>query len=222
MKNDDSNTWEPDPQLLAAYFDGEMEGRDELADLRARVEAWLESHARGVVEWNAHKQLQQLWAETTPADPSPQQWEAARERAEVRRTRSEAARRWSWLNAGAMAASIALVFGVLFGVMRWQQTPARTGIAIATMPRMLPAIVEHQEFLEVLPVATSSEVTVLRVDGADTDALAVGTLPVIGPLELADPGDVLVFERPDSLDQKLTVRQNGPHRPMIWARIDTE
>ncbi len=220
MKNDATNTWKPDPQLLAAYFDGEMEGRDELADLRAHVEAWLESHPEGLAEWTAHKQLQQLWSATTPAEPSPAAWDKAHERA-TRRKHMVATPRWSWLKAGAMAASIAVAFGVLFGTLRWLQSPERTGEAIAFRPKFqtLPPATGLDE---VLPVAVAAEITILRVDGTDIDALAVGTLPVIGALELADPGDVLVFERPDSPDQMLTVRQNGPHRPVIWARINTE
>ena len=44
MNAPNHHDWTPDPQLLAAYFDGELEGRDDRADLRARVEAWLEQH----------------------------------------------------------------------------------------------------------------------------------------------------------------------------------
>lgn len=221
MKNETTNTWKPDPQLLAAYFDGEMEGRDELADLRTRVETWLDSHPDGLVEWTAHKQLQQLWCATTPTEPSPAAWQATRERATTRRKPAVTLSRWSWLTAGALAASIALTFGVLFGTLRWATSPERTGELIAIQPRIVPTPVGPND-IEAFEVARADEITILRVDGPDIDTLAVGTLPVIGELELADPGDVLVFERPDSPDQMLTVRQNGPHRPMIWARINTE
>jgi hypothetical protein len=66
------------------------------------------------------------------------------------------------------------------------------------------------------------EVEILRVEGADTGTLVVGALPVHGPLELADPGEVTVTSiEPDARDQMVPViRSTG--RPMIWARLDSE
>jgi hypothetical protein len=65
---------------------------------------------------------------------------------------------------------------------------------------------------------------VLLVDGADTQTLVVGQLPVQGPLVLAEPGDVeRISSQPDALDNMVpTFRLHGPHRPMIWARLDEE
>jgi hypothetical protein len=77
---------------------------------------------------------------------------------------------------------------------------------------------------DVFPVATASEVTILRVEGSDTETLVVGTLPVHGPLELALPGEVsLTSVQPDAHDNMVPrVLLRGPSRPMIWARLDTE
>jgi hypothetical protein len=86
----------------------------------------------------------------------------------------------------------------------------------------LPAAVIPDESYEVLSVATMDEVEILRVEGADTGTLVVGALPVHGPLELADPGEVTVTSiEPDARDQMVPVmRSTG--RPMIWARLESE
>ena len=55
--------WTPDPQLLAAYFDGELEGRDDLADIRARIGVWLEEHPEAADQWTTHQNLQKLCSE---------------------------------------------------------------------------------------------------------------------------------------------------------------
>ena len=70
MNNAPDPLWKPDPQLLAAFFDGELEGRDDLADLRARLESWLEAHPHTADDAATQQQLQKLWLDTTPAEPS--------------------------------------------------------------------------------------------------------------------------------------------------------
>ena len=87
MNNAPDPKWNPDPQLLAAYFDGELEGRDDLADMRARLEAWVEEHAEARQEWAKHQQLQKLWLETTPAEPGAADWNQTLERIDTERRR---------------------------------------------------------------------------------------------------------------------------------------
>jgi hypothetical protein len=209
--------WEPDSQWLAAYFDGELEGRDDLIEMRARVEAWLEAHPEALEQCAKLRQLQKLWLDTTPVEPTNAAWQQCRggidaRRAAIERTVPRMRRPWRAL--GAIAAGVALFVGALFGVWRFAPSDidSPTPLAIASM----------DEPMEVFAVAQSDEITILRVEGADTGALVVGTLPLAGLLELADPGDVSVLHMcPDARDQMVpNVRDRG--RPLIWARIDVE
>ena len=62
--------WVPSPELLAAYFDGEFEGRDDLALLRQRLEDWLDRHPGARCELAEYHRLRHLWLETTPPEPT--------------------------------------------------------------------------------------------------------------------------------------------------------
>ena len=103
-----------------------------------------------------------------------------------------------------------LFVGVFWGGWRSLHKPADD-----PAPGQLAQHADDGDF-EVLPVATASEVTILRIDGADTDAVAVAFLPVQGELELAASGEVCISCK----CPRVNVRQDPPHRPMIWARAD--
>ena len=209
----DSPNWTPDPQLLAAYFDGELKCG---AELRARLEAWLEAHPYACEE---HHQLQKFWLDTTPAEPSAAAWNRTLDQIDARRQPPVVfpAKKGSWLTVGIMAGSIAICFGLLFGALR---TLLPTNVKSDPLALAVPT---HNES-EVFPVASAEEIVIFRIEGADTDMLVVGQLPVSGPLELAAPGEIHVFHaRPAEGDQMVpTVRQSGPRPPMIWAKLDTE
>jgi anti-sigma factor RsiW len=225
MKNAPDSDWKPDQQLLAAYFDGELEGRDDLADLRARLEAWLEEHPEAVHEWAIHQQLQKLWLDTTPAEPNAATWNRTLAQIEARRRKPVGVRRSKrpWLADSVVAASIALFFGLLFGASRFVLPTDVISDPFAVAPPEDPNKADPIA-MEIFPVATAEEVVVRRVEGADTSLLVVGQLPVNGPLELAAPGEVrVVYVRPGVGDQMMpTVLEKGPHPPMIWAKLDTD
>jgi hypothetical protein len=90
-------------------------------------------------------------------------------------------------------------------------------------PPVQPAIVKADD-VEVFPVATADEIAILHVAGADTHTVIVGELPVLGPLELAGPGEVaLTSVQPDVRDNMMPhIRMGGANRPMIWARVAEE
>lgn len=209
-------------EILAAYADGEFEGRDDLALLKQRVEDWLKSHPEAHAELAQYRRLKQLWVETTPPEPTPAQWRAVLAAIEARRTAELEPQppwpRWSprtWRIVAAVAAPVAacVALAVVWGL----QFSAHVKPLVTAPAHVLPA-----ESYEVLSVATMDEVEILRVEGADTGTLVVGALPVHGPLELADPGEVTVTSvEPDARDQMVPViRWTG--RPMIWARLDSE
>jgi anti-sigma factor RsiW len=218
MTPSDDTAWEPSPELLAAYFDGELDARDDAAVLRERLEAWLRRHPEAREELAAYRRLARLWHQTTPPEPSPETWQDVRARLhpapQARPRRPIAVRRW----AAALTAAAALV-----GLVAWYwagrgQVPDVPSAQFA-QPKAAPA-----EDMTPFPVATGDEVTILRVEGADTGTLVVGQLPVYGPLELAGPGDVdLTSVQPDLRDNMVPhVRLQWPHRPMIWAKLETE
>jgi hypothetical protein len=215
--------WQPDPQLLAAFFDGELEGRNELADMRARIEAWLEAHPEAGADWARQRALQKLWLETTPAAPTEAAWHDTLKRIDLGRKapRETAAGRHPWRWAGIAAACILMLIGAGYGVVRSLTPPEIAPLLVVAPPKDQP-VPPKEAPIEVFEVATASEIVILRVEGADTSSLVVGVPPVVGPLELADAGEVRVIHvRPDARDKMVpNVRQDRPHRPMIWARLD--
>jgi hypothetical protein len=81
----------------------------------------------------------------------------------------------------------------------------------APQPNLLAA-----DDFEVLQVASANEVTILRIEGADTEAVVVGLLPVSGELELAAAGEVCI----SCTCPHIQYRHDPPHAPMVWARAD--
>jgi hypothetical protein len=222
MNQSSGPDWQPDPQLLAAYFDGELEGRDDIGDLRARLEIWLENHPEALDEWAEHKRLQNLWLGTTPAEPAAGWNQTLDQIAARRRLPGRAGRRRPWLAVGIIAASVAVLVGLLVAGWRMLTPPAvENNMPIANVAKGQP---KAEEELEVFPVATADEIIVRRIDGADTGLLASARFPVEGPLELAKPGDVRVFfVGRDPADRMMaTGMEGGSHVPMIYAKLDTE
>lgn len=204
------NDWKPDPQLLSAYFDGELESRTELADMRARIQAWLMSHPDAAEESEG---LEKLWLETTPVQPSASQMQGVLNRIDAQQHRRAASSRRPWLVAGAIAASVVLFVGVLYGTVR---------TFLAVNPNVGPVVIHPHadplDELDVLNVALASEVTILRFEGDDTNAVVVGDMPVTGVLAWADPGEVCISCK----CPRVNVRQDPPHRPMVWPRVGAE
>ncbi len=210
-----ADDWSPEPQLLAAYFDGELDGRPAYAALRRRIAQWLHEHPDAGAVLDDYRRLRHLWRDTAPPDPGPEAWRSVAD--ELARLPLPSGRRDRWRRWGAalLAAAAAVALAVGLGVGRGpapdrSPPPARR---TATPPPD-----------EILPVATAAEVTILRVEGDDTPTLVVGELPLQGPLELAGPGEVVLTSvQPDGRDRMLPhVRMDQGHRPMIWARVDPD
>jgi hypothetical protein len=197
--------WSPSPELLAAYFDGEFEGRDELAALRQRLEDWLAVNPAGRTELADYRRLRRLWLETTPAGPA--HWRNVQRRLEQYQGKI------TWLPGAVRAKS------------PWKPSDLLVGVAC-----VLLAVLVFRQFTVIpvddapFPVASEREVVILQVDGADTATLVVGELPVQGPLELAGPGDVtLTRVEPAERDNMVPeVQIDGPRPPIIWARAAAE
>jgi anti-sigma factor RsiW len=216
MNAHDQHDWQPDPQLLGAYFDGEMECRDDVADLRNRLEAWLEQHPEARAQWAEHQLLLRQWLDTTPREPSAAVWNQVLDRidAERRLPMAPTVRRYR-RSIGMIAAGIAVLLGLSYSAVRYANSPLVKQDALVVAPRNKVPDDENAVF----PVATADEIVVTYVEGADTHAIAVGQLPVHGPLELAEIGDVdIVAIRSDAESRmRPQVRQDGPSRPMVWT-----
>lgn len=207
MTQSSDHDWQPDPQLLAAYFDGELETRDEMGDLRRRIEAWLVTHPEAAEEADA---LDKLWLDTTPAEPGERAWTGMLDRIESQRAQvARPAARRPWLAIGLSAACVLLAVGALLGVWRGlTSTQGTRDVVVQLSP----------DELEMLQVALAGEITILRYEGADTDAVVVGAMPVDGDLALADTGEVCISCK----CPRVVVRQDPPHRPMVYARADLD
>jgi len=211
--------WRPSPELLAAYFDGELAGRPDLDLLRHRVHDWLRRHPEAVAEFGEYRQLDRFWHETAPSDPGPAAWQRLEARiartpiAAGARPRASSARYWA-------AALLATAAGIAIAV--WLGT-TYDGTSKLAHPQTIQPPLPPDE-IEIFPVATADEIAILHVEGADTQTLVVGVLPVQGALELAGPGDVAFTSvQPDIRDNMMPhVRIGGAERPLIWAPVAQE
>jgi len=193
----------PSPELLAAYVDGEFEGRDDLVVLRRRIESWLSAHPESQTELAELRRLRQIWQSTTPCEPSEAAWNKVVGRiSEVpftqNRPRPIANGRRRKALVLAIAASIAVVMTLR---ATW---PVRTS---PTSSDPIPAVEPFQ-------VANSGDVEILRIDGDDVASLVVGQLPVKGPLELAKQGEVQFTSMPPDMVQTAPADSTGT--PMVY------
>jgi len=215
------NNSTPDPQLLAAYLDGEFEGRDGVEDLRCRVEAWLETDPSAQRMARDHRRLRQLWAESAAPEPSASVWEKARLRVQTRTPQQRPAARNSPFRARALLSGMSAF--LLFVVLpSWFTTPTSTRVFPPVVVGSQWAAADLTEDDFVLPVATAEEVAILQVEGRDTGTLVVGQLPLQGLLELAGPEDVSITSIAAADDNMVPQVRFGGRSPLIWARAPTD
>lgn len=204
-----------DPELVAAYFDGEFEGRDDTASLRRQVEAWLTANPDARTQLADYRRLRQLWQQTSPAEPRGRPWEKvlAGVRQQLGQSQAGSPRRpaRSWLWWASAAACIGLV-GLAWTRLMPVQAPSPRDHFVST-----------QSGDEDLPwtVARADEVTILGVEGEDTGTVVVGELPLKGKLELATQDEIRVTSMQPDLSDNMVPRVRG-NRPMIWAVAESE
>jgi len=234
------DNWRPSPELLAAYFDGECEGRDDLSLLKQRIEDWLAAHPEAQMELASHRRLRHLWHQTAPIEPRPEKWASMFAQLQaavpVRKVSKTAARKqagFSGRRLATLSASLAATVAGLVLYLGWharqvnQQAVIAQNPIVEVAPSSLGDKTPPQNFEdddEVLQVAKASEVTIVRVEGADTHTLVVGELPLQGNMELAAPGDIILTKiLADPKNNELNpVRLIQGSSPMIWAKLETE
>jgi hypothetical protein len=211
---------QPDPKIIGAYGDGELDGDPRRAALRRQVEKWLASHPECAEELAAQRLLAKLWQDTPPSEVDDAAWPPLLGRIEARVRQARQKRRRSRLPAalwtlGVLSAAASLAW---LAVTLWLPADRQTArLGQPQNPRPAPA-----EF-EVLEVAHADEVEVLQVGGADANTLVVGDPFVQGPLVLAQPGDV-TFTRVDpahdnTMPEVLGSDPTGSVSPMILTPL---
>jgi len=216
-------SWTPTAQMLAAYADGELDGRPELAELRCRLEQWLASHPETAADVEAQRDVSQWMAATTPAEPDPAVWQAMWSRIKTA-TPSKRKPAASWL-IGLTAAGLAAAV-LLMASVQWRTTPTLATNQVANQPPVVDAsrptlnVAEPQpETIEVLQVAAASEIEIIQVSGSDTETLVIGQPPLSGPLVLMQPGEVDIALPADT---NTALRFGGGSAPMLWTRLPGE
>lgn len=244
-----ANGWEgpPTPEQLAAYGDGELDGRDALSPLKGKVEAWLAKHPEARAELETQRNLRRLWETTTPLEPADHTWEAVWRRLPAAPAAKSAPAKnrfpigWAAAVLAATAAGLVLAFWPPRQAVPPQFTqPAAPAVLLDDGEPFAVATAEEVEILRVegrdtpslavtdpvgepFVVASADEIEILRVEGADTHTLAVMD-QALRTLELLGPGEMTLHSvQPAAKDNMMPqVRVEGPSRPMIWARLDSE
>jgi hypothetical protein len=180
--------WEPSPEQLAAFADGELE-----APCRDRVEAWLSRHPQRTAEVETLRRLMQLYHKTTPTDPSPRAWATTLAKVEaalpgaVARPAPRTSYRW--------VAGLGIAAAVL-------------GAVLLTRALRPPATEEppDDQTDEPFPVAMAHEINIIQMDATDADALAVGPPRFLGPFDFAKHADITLVK----------VEPSEPDGPLPW------
>jgi anti-sigma factor RsiW len=239
MTSPHGNSWTPSPELLAAYADGELDERPYLAHRRQQIEAWLAQHPEAAAALDANAELSRLWSATTPVEPAPATWARVWTRIEQAPKRVKA-KHWSarlWLAGIAALGAAAAVLVVLLRDKPGEIVPQ--GPSLQVQAKAIPKVegppdgatgqhpvsvpapkLNPVEEPEVLQVATSEEVEILRIAGADIDTLVVGRLPVVGPIILLTSQEVEV--RPPVNDQARTEVRMAGSSPMVWTPLPND
>jgi hypothetical protein len=193
----------PRPEWLAAYLDGELDW-----NAKKQVEDWLEHDPVARADLEDQRQIQRLLAETTPWEPEPAAWSECLKKLE--QGPRPVSKPWRFGSASGWVAAI-LAMGMTAAVIAW---------ALNSFQDKANQLAQNSEEEAAFAVATADEIEILSVEGADHPSLAVGEMPVRGPLELLAPGEFTVTSvQPAAGDNMTPVVPQGPDTPMIWAPI---
>jgi anti-sigma-K factor RskA len=188
--------WEPRPELLAAYVDGELGGPE-----RARVEAFLAEHPEAAADVEAQRGVLRLCQHAAPPTPSESAWAETLARVEAGLGTTTAPAPGPARRLGAAGA----VLGLL-------ATAAAVLLALFLARPPVQPVASGPAEQEPLPVASAEEVHIETIDDADRGALVVGEPPVRGPLVLLEKDEVKVSQM--DADEQGRV-------PQVWTGEDS-
>jgi anti-sigma factor RsiW len=206
--------WEPRPEQLAAYADGELD-----AACRREVEVWLADHPEAAAEVAAWGRLDRLTRESPLPEPAEAQWsavlgriEAALVAAPVRPTAARVAGRLRsfWAAAAVLLALLLAVGGVTVALL-----------ALAPLRNGVPAIVEQPEEETPLPVASAADIEIISMDAADLSAVLVGEPPLRGHVVLVSKDEVSQIHIAQDWEDRVRLVGMGDESsvPMIIASL---
>jgi len=235
MKAVPGDSWTPTRELLAAFVDGELDRRPDLADLRRQIEAWLAAHPEANAELDAQVELSSLMAATTPPEPAAEAW--ARVWSRIEKAQPHGAKRRSaaaWL-AGLVAVGTAAAVLLVVLQQASDKVPEvrRLVSGVKTPEFQLPSAdsplptpdsrlqTPDSKGAEVFPVATEEEVEIISVAGADTHTVVAGQLPLLGTIVLLQPHEV-EFQTPANGDARTAHCITGDSSVIVWTPLPSE
>ena len=183
----------PTPELLAAYADGEFEGREDLQPLRRELEAWIAEHPEAQTELAELRRLRRWVEESLPPEPSDAHWTRCFDAiAQADKTPAKAVDPGTKI-LGTIASLAAVVLLILIAPRFGSRSP------------------------EAWATAGPTDVEIVHADSEDLAQVAWQAPPE--PLPLAESGDV-AFVEPEM--PRRVVYREGVGRPMIWALAEEE
>ncbi len=230
----------PIPEMLAAYADGEFEGTEALARRRQALEDWLQSHPEAAADILAWRRLKQQWQTTAAEEPGEAAWDRVWSGVEQALAQPDAGRSaagpgFGWRRGLAAAIVLLALTATAWLVARQlttsppavEQNNEQTITAEHGNPHgngPVQDLVDKSDEVEPFPVATEDEVTILHVEGADTQTLVVGQMPVTEPLQLLRSSEMkLNSVEPDLTDAMVPSFHMERHgAAMIWSRVQRE
>jgi anti-sigma factor RsiW len=197
-----ANDHEFNPELLAAYVDGELAPPE-----RQAVESWLTDHPEARAEVEAQCRIGRAWQSTRPHEPDAGTWAAALEniRARLEVTPLSSRRRLPLRWLVGLAAGILAVISVFLAL---RPSPPGSLVALGEVDRNEP-----------FQAASADDVEITSLADADSDhVLLVGFAPVRGPMLLASEGEILLDDI--TPDPGMNPRWDPGAPPMITPAAD--
>jgi hypothetical protein len=206
----------PREELLAAYVDGELASSEQL-----ELEAWIASHPETAAAVEALRRFKQLWQATRPVEPDEAVWARIQNIIQT------------ILAAPHVAASPALAVTAhkrasnssrVRRIVRWTSAVAAF-LALMVLDARLPRDSSFAPTGEPYPVIATDDIDIITVHAADAGRLVVGKPPLTEPLDIAQPGDVVVVSVKPDIDGMLPYVRSpaeNQHVPMIVVPLGAD
>ncbi|HEV3203485.1 MAG TPA: hypothetical protein VGY77_03840 [Gemmataceae bacterium] len=206
----------PREEMLAAYVDGELNSAG-----RLEVEAWIVSHPETAAELEALRQFKQFWQATRAFDPSEGVWAQTLENITTGLVQPKLASAPGFPTA---AAKPAHDFSWVRGIVRWTSAAA-VFVGLMALDSRSPRDPLSVPSMDPYPVISTEDIDILTVHAADAGRLVVGKSPLTEPLDIAEPGDIVVVSVKPDIDGMLPYMRapaEDRHAPMMVVPLGAE
>ncbi len=207
----------PTPEMLAAYVDGEFEANPYLLKQKEIIETWLDQNPKALHEINQFRQIKKAWEATTPIDPGSSAWNDCldRIRAELEKP-AVPVRRFPMGLAGGLAAASVLLAGLSLTFYFLNTRPDLNADKGIKKQKQKETVAVKKD-IDPFPVIAEEDVEILYISGQDLETVVVG-MPIEGPLEMPQPGEVVVTD----MDSQDDMYMSETEPPMVWAKLETD